>query len=109
MGDALGAGLLQALLLFAPRQVVMPILVMTALLAALVDTLDERGYEPVERDGTLRLGNCPFDALVDTHRDLVCGMNLALAEGILDGLGERGASARLDRQPGLCCVAFDIE
>ncbi|HEX7345977.1 MAG TPA: hypothetical protein VF253_04250 [Candidatus Limnocylindrales bacterium] len=77
--------------------------------AALVDTLDERGYEPVERDGTLRLGNCPFDALVDTHRDLVCGMNLALAEGILDGLGERAASARLDRQPGLCCVAFDIE
>jgi predicted ArsR family transcriptional regulator len=77
--------------------------------AALVETLGERGYEPVERDGRLRLGNCPFDALVDTHRDLVCGMNLALAEGILDGLGERRATARLDRQPGLCCVAFDIE
>lgn len=76
---------------------------------ALVGALDERGYEPVERDGRLRLGNCPFDALVDTHRDLVCGMNLALAEGILDGLGERRASAQLDRQPGLCCVAFDIE
>lgn len=77
--------------------------------AALVDTLDERGYQPVERDGRLRLGNCPFDALVDMHRDLVCGMNLALAEGILDGLGERRTSAQLDRQPGLCCVAFDIE
>ncbi|HSL77039.1 MAG TPA: helix-turn-helix domain-containing protein [Candidatus Limnocylindrales bacterium] len=77
--------------------------------AALVDTLDERGYEPVDVDGRLRLGNCPFDALVDTHRDLVCGMNLALAEGILDGLGERHAAARLDRQPDLCCVAFDIE
>lgn len=76
---------------------------------ALVETLDERGYEPVERDGRLRLGNCPFDALVDTHRDLVCGMNLALAEGILDGLGERRATAQLDRQPGLCCVAFDLE
>lgn len=76
---------------------------------ALVETLDERGYEPVERGGRLRLGNCPFDALVDTHRDLVCGMNLALAEGILDGLGERRATAQLDRQPGLCCVAFDIE
>lgn len=77
--------------------------------AALVDTLEARGYEPVERDGRLRLGNCPFDALVDTHRDLVCGMNLALAEGVIDGLGERHASAQLDRQPGLCCVAFDIE
>jgi predicted ArsR family transcriptional regulator len=77
--------------------------------AALVETLAERGYEPVEQDGRLRLGNCPFDALVDTHRDLVCGMNLALAEGILDGLGERRASATLDREPGLCCVAFDID
>jgi predicted ArsR family transcriptional regulator len=76
---------------------------------ALVETLDERGYEPAEVDGTLRLRNCPFHALVDDHRDLVCGMNLALAEGILDGLGEERISARLDRQPGLCCVAFDIE
>jgi len=76
---------------------------------ALVETLGERGYEPAEIDGTLRLRNCPFHALVDDHRDLVCGMNLALAEGILDGLGEERISARLDRQPGLCCVAFDLE
>lgn len=76
---------------------------------ALVETLEERGYEPLEQRGTLRLGNCPFHALVDDHRDLVCGMNLALAEGILDGLGEERISARLDRQPGLCCVAFDLE
>ena len=76
---------------------------------ALVATLEERGYEPLESHGTLRLGNCPFHALVDEHRDLVCGMNLALAEGILDGLGEERISAHLDRQPGLCCVAFDLE
>jgi predicted ArsR family transcriptional regulator len=76
---------------------------------ALVETLVDRGYEPVEHEGTLRLGNCPFHALVDDHRDLVCGMNLALAEGILDGLGEERISAHLDRQPGLCCVAFDLE
>ena len=36
-------------------------------------------------------------------------MNLALAEGMLDGLGEDRISAHLDRQPGLCCVAFDLE
>ena len=77
--------------------------------AALVETLEERGYEPVEAEGTLRLRNCPFHALVDDHRDLVCGMNLALAEGMLDGLGEDRISAHLDRQPGLCCVAFDLE
>ncbi len=34
MGDALGAGLLQALLMFGPRQIVMPILGLTAALAA---------------------------------------------------------------------------
>ena len=76
---------------------------------ALLETLEERGYEPLEQHGTLRLRNCPFHALVDDHRDLVCGMNLALAEGILDGLGEERISAHLDRQPGLCCVAFDLE
>ncbi len=76
---------------------------------ALVETLEERGYEPLLQQGTLRLSNCPFHALVDDHRDLVCGMNLALAEGILDGLGEERISAHLDRQPGLCCVAFDFE
>jgi hypothetical protein len=46
---------------------------------------------------------------VNDHRDLVCGMNLALAEGILDGLGDERISAHLDRQPGRCCVAFDLE
>jgi hypothetical protein len=33
-------------------------------------------------------------------------MNLALAEGILDGLGEGRLRARLDPQPGQCCVAI---
>ena len=77
--------------------------------AALVETLAERGYEPRDRGGEIRLGNCPFDALVDDHRDLVCGMNLALGEGILDGLGEAEASARIDRQPGMCCLSFEFE
>ena len=76
--------------------------------AALVESLAERGYEPHEQAGELRLGNCPFDALVDEHQDLVCGMNLALADGLLDGLGETRATTRLDRQPGLCCVAIDL-
>ncbi len=76
---------------------------------ALLDTLTERGYEPREvSSGEIRLGNCPFHALVEDHRDLVCGMNLALADGLLDGLGADDVSARLDPQPGYCCVAFEI-
>jgi predicted ArsR family transcriptional regulator len=74
----------------------------------LLDALRDRGYEP--RDGPggeIRFANCPFDALVDDHRDLVCGMNLALTEGLVDGLGDPGLQARLDPQPGMCCVALD--
>jgi predicted ArsR family transcriptional regulator len=73
---------------------------------ALLDTLRERGYEPRESEtGEIRFGNCPFHALVEEHRPLVCGMNLALAEGLLEELGD-GVQARLDPQPGLCCVAI---
>jgi predicted ArsR family transcriptional regulator len=74
---------------------------------ALLEALEEGGYEPQEAaSGEIRLRNCPFHALVDDHRDLVCGMNLALADGLLDGLGDGRISARLDPQPGHCCVAI---
>jgi predicted ArsR family transcriptional regulator len=73
---------------------------------ALVATLAERDYQPHDVSGDIRLANCPFHSLVDDHRQLVCGMNLALAEGLLNGLGDRDLRARTDRQPGLCCVAI---
>ena len=74
---------------------------------ALLQALEDRGYAPIETpQGEIRFGNCPFHALVDDHRDLVCGMNLALAEGLLAGLGEERLEARLDPQPGMCCVAI---
>jgi predicted ArsR family transcriptional regulator len=74
---------------------------------ALLATLEQRGYEPREdASGEIRLGNCPFHALVDDHRELVCGMNLELAGGILAGLGDSRSTARLDPQPGMCCVAI---
>jgi predicted ArsR family transcriptional regulator len=75
--------------------------------AALAQTLDARGYEPAGTpSGEIRLRNCPFHELVADHRDLVCSMNLALADGILDGLGDDRLNARLDPQPGQCCVAI---
>lgn len=75
--------------------------------AGLLGALRERGYEPRESEsGEIRLANCPFHALVEDHRQLVCGMNLALSEGILDGLGIGQIHARLDPQPGQCCVAI---
>jgi predicted ArsR family transcriptional regulator len=74
---------------------------------ALEDTLEARGYEPTDTaSGEIRLRNCPFHALVGNHRDLVCNMNLALADGILEGLGDGRLKANLDPQPGQCCVAI---
>lgn len=77
--------------------------------ADLLSVLRAQGYEPCEPDaGVVRLGNCPFHALVTGHRDLVCGMNLALAEGIIEGLRDHHHVARLDPEPGGCCVAFEV-
>jgi predicted ArsR family transcriptional regulator len=68
--------------------------------------LQHYGFEPVRADGEIRLRNCPFDAIAKDHTALVCGLNLALAEGLLAGLGAEGVDVRLDPLPGTCCVAF---
>jgi predicted ArsR family transcriptional regulator len=73
----------------------------------LTATLRAGGYEPVtDEAGAVRLRNCPFDALAGEHRSLVCGTNLAIAEGIARGSGATTLRPVLDFQPGLCCVAF---
>ncbi|MFL5751529.1 MAG: helix-turn-helix transcriptional regulator [Chloroflexota bacterium] len=78
--------------------------------AAIQDALRDRGYEPFTDDsGDIRLRNCPYHALVDEHRPLVCGMNLAIVEGVVEGVGATDLEARLDTQPGLCCVAIRAE
>jgi predicted ArsR family transcriptional regulator len=72
--------------------------------------LTARGYEPrVDRRGMVRMRNCPFHRLVEEHRDLVCGMNLALVRGMLDGLDGSGGATVLDPTPGCCCVALAPE
>jgi predicted ArsR family transcriptional regulator len=78
-----------------------------ASLRNLTVALERGGYEPfVDADRTIRLRNCPFDALVESHRPLVCGTNLALAQGIVSGAGVTEVTPVLDPQPGYCCVAF---
>jgi predicted ArsR family transcriptional regulator len=73
---------------------------------ALVSVLRDAGYVPFDRDGEIRLRNCPFHELAQRHRQLTCGMNLALLRGMLDGAQLPSGAARLDVQPGLCCVAI---
>jgi predicted ArsR family transcriptional regulator len=73
--------------------------------AAVVGALEHHGYEPHLRGGDVVLTNCPFHALAQQHRDLVCGMNLELLSGVIVGAdGADVLEPRLDPQPGLCCV-----
>jgi predicted ArsR family transcriptional regulator len=71
------------------------------------DVLAARGYEPYDDDGVVRLRNCPFHTLAASHQELVCGMNLAVLEGMVDALGADTIRPRLDPRPGECCVAFE--
>lgn len=75
-------------------------------LIALESVLRDAGYVPFEREGELRMRNCPFHELAQRHRQLTCGMNLALVQGLLSGARLPAEAARLDWQPGLCCVAI---
>jgi predicted ArsR family transcriptional regulator len=75
---------------------------------ALLDILASYGFEPRIRSGEVVLANCPFHALAQQFRDLVCGMNLELLKGIrsvmpLDAIE---LQPRLEPEPGQCCVKF---
>jgi predicted ArsR family transcriptional regulator len=53
------------------------------------------------------LANCPFHALAQRDPELVCGMNLAFVEGVVDGLGAAALRARLDPSETRCCVRLE--
>ncbi|MFB8238022.1 helix-turn-helix transcriptional regulator [Kitasatospora purpeofusca] len=91
-----------------------------------MELLASRGYEPYpvpgegegegEGDGdgdgdgdngvaAVRMRNCPFHAVAEQFPPLVCGMNLALLEGLLGTDGP--VRARMDARPGECCVVVE--
>lgn len=80
-----------------------------------MEMLAARGYEPhledaeaAEGEGAVsvvRMRNCPFHAVAERFPPLVCGMNLALLEGLLGAGGP--VHARMDARPGECCVVLD--
>ncbi|MGH9028088.1 MAG: helix-turn-helix domain-containing protein [Acidimicrobiales bacterium] len=74
------------------------------LLGRLAELLAESGYEPHVTGATMALENCPFAALAEEHRALICAMNLALVEGMVEELP--GVSAHLDPAPERCCVTL---
>ncbi|WP_327308908.1 helix-turn-helix domain-containing protein [Streptomyces sp. NBC_01298] len=89
-----------------------------------VEMLTARGYEPHleaaqgpggatgatgagdPADRIIRMRNCPFHAVAERFPPLVCGMNLALMEGMLGADGP--VRARMDARPGQCCVVLEV-
>lgn len=69
-----------------------------------LQVLEAQGFEPRDDDGAVVLANCPFHTLARTHTDLVCGMNLSLLDGVLEGVPSAGLVADLQPEPGRCCV-----
>jgi predicted ArsR family transcriptional regulator len=76
---------------------------------AALAVLTEQGYEPRAHGGEVVLANCPFHALVDEQRDLVCGMNLDLLCGMADAVGDDLLKARLEPSEGNCCVRLSSD
>ena len=72
--------------------------------APLEPLLRERGYEPYDDDGVVRLRNCPFHAVAQRHPEVVCDMNLALLGGLVEEMP--GVTAALEPAAGRCCVAL---
>ncbi|MFB6690164.1 helix-turn-helix transcriptional regulator [Streptomyces virginiae] len=92
-------------------------------LEEVMEVLAARGYEPhLEggeggeggggaqqgeggRERVVRMRNCPFHAVAERFPPLVCGMNLALLEGLIGVDGP--VRARMDARPGECCVVVE--
>jgi predicted ArsR family transcriptional regulator len=81
----------------------------SALMQQAIAVLGEYGFEPVMGPGgEILLRNCPFDAAVQESKEIVCGMNLQLMDGLVKGLRLQGVTAKLDPKPGFCCVAIEL-
>jgi predicted ArsR family transcriptional regulator len=69
--------------------------------------LHGHGFEPFrDRNGSVVLRNCPFRQLAAAHPEIVCGMSLALIDGIVAGLGATGLRPSLEPGPDRCCVVI---
>lgn len=76
-----------------------------AALKVAYEVMSERGYEPyLDELGGVRLHNCPFHSLARRSPEVVCGINQAFIDGVLQGLGAGQLEAVLDPRPGECCV-----
>lgn len=81
--------------------------------ATLMNILRDNGFEPGVAGNDIVLRNCPFHALAQAQTELVCGMNLQLLHGVVEGLEATGAAESgvrpcLDPGQGRCCVRMEV-
>ena len=62
---------------------------------------------PASAEGQLVLANCPFRALAEEYREIICPMNLRLLKGVLKGAAAKDLAARPDLSLGSCCVTIE--
>lgn len=77
------------------------------LMSCVEDVLEEIGFEPYRStDGQIRLRNCPFDPLSRRFTAVVCDAGVALARGIVEGVGTEGIEITRRERPDQCCIAL---
>lgn len=69
--------------------------------------LAEHGYEPRDEGPRVVLANCPFHSLAASHTEMVCGMNHALINALVDEIDPGAVECRLEPEGGRCCVVLD--
>lgn len=74
----------------------------------LLDLLAQHGFSPTSDESAVVLANCPFHKLAQRHTDIVCGLNLDLARGIIDGLADHSLVPALEPAKGRCCVVLRV-
>jgi predicted ArsR family transcriptional regulator len=75
-------------------------------MSVVTDVLSSCGYEPYQQDGAVRMRSCPFHALAEQNRDIVCSLNRELIDGVVEGLGSTSVDVALTPTPGQCCVTI---
>jgi predicted ArsR family transcriptional regulator len=77
-------------------------------LPAALATLDSCGFVPRPDKDSYVLANCPFQMLAKVEPEVICRMNLAFVGALLDEIGVRSATPRLDPADGRCCVTLRL-
>lgn len=71
------------------------------------NVLERLGFEPYRSSqGEVRLRNCPFDPLSRRFTPVVCGAGIALARGVVEGVGADDLGVTRHERPDQCCVVL---